>query len=101
MLPLDPERYRVPYNASFSLSERIPNDTQGWTDESAADDLFDTNRKRLARLQERLYAEHKQSLLIVLQAMDTAGKDSTIRNVTKGINPPGCHVVSFKAPSKR
>jgi PPK2 family polyphosphate:nucleotide phosphotransferase len=51
-------------------------------------------------LQERLYANATQSLLIVLQGMDTSGKDGTIRNVMSGVNPQGCKVVAFKAPSK-
>ena len=50
-------------------------------------------------LQERLYAESRRSVLLVLQAMDTAGKDSSIREVTDGLNPQGCRVWSFKAPS--
>jgi PPK2 family polyphosphate:nucleotide phosphotransferase len=57
-------------------------------------------RERMADLQERLWAEQKRSVLLVLQAMDTGGKDSTIRKVTAGLNPQGCHVYGFKAPSK-
>jgi PPK2 family polyphosphate:nucleotide phosphotransferase len=55
--------------------------------------------ERLAELQERLYAEANRSLLIVLQAMDTGGKDGTIKHVFKVVNPLGVHVASFKAPS--
>lgn len=54
----------------------------------------------VAELQEKLYAENKQSLLIVLQAMDAAGKDSTIGKLTKSMNAQGCHIHSFKKPSK-
>lgn len=57
------------------------------------------DRKHIAKLQHRLYAEDRRSLLLVFQAMDAAGKDSTIRAVTKGINPAGCRVYSFKKPS--
>lgn len=56
-------------------------------------------RKEIASLQYRLFAEDKQSLLLVFQAMDAAGKDSTIRAVLSGVNPAGCHVSSFKKPS--
>ncbi len=56
-------------------------------------------RKEIANLQYRLFAEDKQSLLLVFQAMDAAGKDSTIRAVLSGVNPAGCHVSSFKKPS--
>ena len=55
---------------------------------------------RIADYQERLYAEDARSLLLVFQAMDAAGKDSTIRAVTRGVNPAGCQVFSFKQPSK-
>lgn len=60
---------------------------------------FEENRTKIIALQDTLYAEHKQSLLIVLQAMDAGGKDSTIKAVTQGINPQGCSVVSFKQPN--
>ena len=56
-------------------------------------------RKEIGELQHRLFAENKNSLLLVFQAMDAAGKDSTIRSVLKGVNPAGCHVSSFKKPS--
>jgi PPK2 family polyphosphate:nucleotide phosphotransferase len=62
-------------------------------------DELNEQRDRIRRLQERLYAEHRQSLLIVLQAMDTGGKDGTIRGVFQGVNPQGCQVWAFKAPS--
>jgi PPK2 family polyphosphate:nucleotide phosphotransferase len=63
--------------------------------------LRETERltKKLSSLQDVLYAEHKHKILIVLQAMDTAGKDGTIRHVFSGINPAGVRVSSFKAPS--
>ena len=56
-------------------------------------------REQIAKLQHRLYAENRNSLLLIFQAMDAGGKDSTIRHVTKGINPAGCKVDSFKQPS--
>jgi len=56
-------------------------------------------RKEIGELQHRLFAEDKNSLLLVFQAMDAAGKDSTIRAVLRGVNPAGCHVSSFKKPS--
>jgi PPK2 family polyphosphate:nucleotide phosphotransferase len=58
------------------------------------------NRKELSKLQETFYAANKHSLLIVLQAMDAAGKDGAIRHVMSGVNPQGCSVHSFKSPSK-
>jgi PPK2 family polyphosphate:nucleotide phosphotransferase len=68
------------------------------TKEQAQKKLLSLNRK-LEALQEVLYAEHKHKVLIVLQAMDTAGKDSVIRSVFEGVNPQGVRVASFKAPT--
>lgn len=102
-LDFDYTKYRVPTDGAFSLASLDPADTQGLDeerDEDAAKDLLDENQERLDDLQERLFAERKQSLLLVLQAMDTAGKDSTIRKVMGDLNPQGCQVTSFKAPSK-
>lgn len=61
--------------------------------------LLDENRTALARAQELLYASDSYSLLVIFQAMDAAGKDGTIKHVMSGINPQGCQVFSFKAPS--
>lgn len=57
-------------------------------------------RKQIAEIQEKLYADNRYCVLLVFQAMDAAGKDSTIKNVLKGVNPAGCQVSSFKQPSK-
>ena len=56
-------------------------------------------RREIGKLQHQLFAEDKNALLLVFQAMDAAGKDSTIRAVLSGVNPAGCHVSSFKKPS--
>jgi PPK2 family polyphosphate:nucleotide phosphotransferase len=58
------------------------------------------NRHRLAGLQETLYADNRYAVLVILQGMDAAGKDGAIRHVMSGVNPQGCHVTSFKAPSE-
>lgn len=68
-------------------------------DKSAAQDIVEANRKRLISLQERLYAQDRWSVLLIFQGMDAAGKDSAIEHVMSGVNPQGCDVVSFKAPS--
>jgi PPK2 family polyphosphate:nucleotide phosphotransferase len=60
----------------------------------------DEVRLKIDELQEKLYAEGKQSLLIVLQAMDTGGKDGALKNLLKGLNPTGIHVTSFKKPTE-
>jgi PPK2 family polyphosphate:nucleotide phosphotransferase len=75
----------------------------GWTgsikDKKEAVTLLEDGIKRLAKEQDKLYAQDTYSLLLVFQAMDAAGKDGTIRHVMSGINPQGCQVFSFKAPS--
>ncbi|MDT3705815.1 MAG: polyphosphate kinase 2 family protein [Thiobacillus sp.] len=68
-------------------------------DKSDAREQLEEYRARLEALQELLYAEGKHKLLVVLQAMDTAGKDSTIRHVFQGVDPLGVKVASFKAPT--
>lgn len=98
MASLDVKRYLVT-GGSFSLDSIDPRDSQGW-DKSAGKERFRENKEAIIGLQEKLYAEGKQSLLFVFQAMDAGGKDSTIRALCSGINPQGCRVSSFKAPSK-
>lgn len=89
---------------SFRLADVDPDDTTPFKhnpdDRDEATPRLEALRKRLAELQELLYAEHKRSLLIVLQAMDTGGKDGAIENLLTGVNPAGVQVASFKAPSK-
>ena len=94
----DYNKYKVQGGSKFSLASMRSDDDQGVSKDDAKKVLKD-NRERLDELQERLFAEGKQSLLIVLQAMDTGGKDSTIEAVTEGINPQGCVVASFKKPT--
>jgi len=95
-------RYQVKSGKRVKLSDWDPNDTD------ALDSSKDEGRakltelqKELSDLQELLYAEHQQRLLVILQGMDTSGKDGAIRHVFKGVNPQGVRVVSFKAPSER
>ena len=76
-----------------------PGDTAGYEKPENAAAFLDEGVEFLARYQEKLYAENARSLLVVLQALDAAGKDSTIEHVMSGINPMGCQVTSFKAPS--
>lgn len=95
------ERFRVTDGDGFRLKHFDPADTCGLAlDKDSAKVLLLAGVQRLHELQERLYAEKRWSLLMVLQAMDTAGKDSTIEHVMSGINPQGCRVTSFKAPSE-
>lgn len=102
-MTIDLEPFRIRHGEAVSLSERNPAETLGFTaaeHEAAAKEQLDVLVAQTDELQERLYAEGKQGLLVVLQAMDAGGKDSTIRKVFGGLNPQGVVVSSFKAPSK-
>lgn len=74
-------------------------DDDGHLNKKQAEEKFEELRKKLVKLHEMLFVENKRALLIVLQAMDTGGKDSTIRQIFSGVNPQSCNVASFKAPS--
>ncbi len=93
------ERYRISDGRKFHLKNMDPADPWGKKLKKIADQMMKQNCKRLAKLQERLYAHDRWSVLVIFQAMDAAGKDSTIKNVMTGVNPQGCEVHSFKAPS--
>ncbi|NDJ76336.1 MAG: polyphosphate kinase 2 family protein [Chloroflexi bacterium] len=93
--PLRPDVGQVVRLADFD-----PDYTGDFTDKDEAKDQLDENRDRLQDLQEVLYAEHKHALLIVFQAMDAGGKDSTIRHVMEGVNPQGVVVSNFKVPTE-
>ena len=83
----------------FRLADHDPADTVEMTDRKKAEALLEEGVKRIAVLQERLYAQNQWALLLIFQAMDAAGKDGTIKHVMSGINPQGCDVRSFKAPT--
>ena len=102
-MTIDLEQFRIRPGEAVSLTGRNPAETQRFTEaehEDAAKGQLDVLVDRIDNLQERLYAEGKKGLLVVLQAMDAGGKDSTIRRVFGGLNPQGVVVSSFKAPSK-
>jgi PPK2 family polyphosphate:nucleotide phosphotransferase len=95
------KRYRVRKGSEFALAKIDPSDTCSIDIEKAeAKAILAEGVKRLAALQERLYADHTWGVLVVLQALDAAGKDSVIKHVMSGVNPQGCDVHSFKAPSE-
>jgi PPK2 family polyphosphate:nucleotide phosphotransferase len=87
--------YRIEPGRRVSLADHDPADTGSFTDDSELPELVE----RIADLQARLYAEEQRSLLVVLQGIDAAGKDSTVAHVFRGTNPQGCRVYSFKEPS--
>ena len=99
----DTSRFVSPFTITsgrnFRLRDFDPRDTRGLTDRVDAEQTLAAGVQRLAALQKKLYAQDRWGLLLVFQAMDAAGKDSAIAHVMSGVNPQGCQVFSFKAPS--
>lgn len=91
--------YKITRGQGFSLDRFDPGDTRGQDLKDQADVLLAQSIEVMAELQERLYAQDRWSVLLVFQAMDAAGKDGIIKHVMSGLNPQGCEVHSFKAPS--
>jgi PPK2 family polyphosphate:nucleotide phosphotransferase len=108
-VPFGPERKPTVTNFSkelmvkpgdeVKLSKYDPDDTLGWEKNHKTKSALKKSLEEIDSLQYVLYAEKKRSVLIVLQGLDAAGKDGTIRHVMSGVNPQGCHVTSFKVPS--
>jgi len=91
--------FQIADGSHFRLKEFDPADTLGLKSKEHARDALERGIVRMAKLQEKLYAQDRWAILLILQAMDAAGKDSTIKHVMSGVNPQGCQVNSFKAPS--
>ncbi len=93
--------YRVASGRKFRLRDHDPGDTMGYGSESKprAKELLQRGVSLMAEYQDRLYAQDRWAVLLVFQAMDAAGKDSAIKHVMSGVNPQGCQVFSFKAPT--
>ena len=92
-------RFALRPAGSLRWSDIDPDDHGDFKNEADAFEKTEAHIVKLDPLQERLYAEGKHSLLIILQALDTGGKDGTIRHVMRGVNPQGCNVTSFKPPT--
>ena len=95
---MDIARLRFDGQGKFRLKDFDPAGTHGMSKRDG-EKAVARHVEKLSALHDLLYAEHKRSLLIVLQGMDAAGKDGTIRHVMSGVNPEGCSVTSFKEPS--
>jgi PPK2 family polyphosphate:nucleotide phosphotransferase len=93
-------RMRVSEPKAFDLDKYDPGETFGWHKAAAAVELLDV-KTELDKLQQRLAAENRRSLLLILQARDAAGKDGTVRAIFSGLNPAGVKVTSFKVPAGR
>lgn len=93
--------YRIESGRKFRLKDFDPNDTSGISGDVKADakELLQGGVELLAEQQDKLYAQNQWSILLIFQAMDAAGKDGAIKHVMSGVNPQGCQVHSFKAPS--
>ena len=94
-------RYRVTSGRKFRLRDCDAGDTMGYGSDSKprARELLERGVSLMAEYQDRLYAQDRWAVLLVFQAMDAAGKDSAIKHVMSGVNPQGCQVYSFKAPT--
>ncbi|MDH6259224.1 polyphosphate kinase 2 family protein [Bradyrhizobium sp. BR13661] len=98
------DRYITPFRHDGSGKFHLKNyktDEKDDLDKETAQVILDANKQRLVAFQEKLYAQDCWSVLIVFQAMDAAGKDSAIKAIFEGINPQGCEVTAFKAPSSK
>jgi PPK2 family polyphosphate:nucleotide phosphotransferase len=91
--------FRVASGKDFHLNDFDPGDTGQLKSKAEADAVLTHGVQRLSELQDKLYAQNRWALLLIFQAMDAAGKDGTIKHVMSGVNPQGCQVYSFKAPS--
>ena len=92
-------RFRITDGRRFRLKQISPGDTAGLDSKDETADRLARGLESLRDQQEKLYAQGTWALLVIIQAMDAAGKDSTIEHVMSGVNPQGCQVSSFKAPS--
>jgi len=90
--------FRIDGSSKFHLQSHKTN-AKGGLDKEAGEKILDANRKRLAEFQEKLFAQDRWSVLVILQGLDAAGKDSAIKAIFEGINPQGCEVTSFKQPT--
>ena len=91
--------HRVKPDQAVNLHDHDANDTGDYKNKEEATERTEHLRQKLDALQELLYSERSRAVLVVLQGLDTAGKDGTIRHVMSGVNPQGCRVTSFKAPT--
>lgn len=93
-------RHKIVDGAGFKLADHPCDSTGDIDSKTQAEDLLKRGVEWLSEAQEKLYAQDRWSLLLIFQAMDAAGKDGTIKHVLSGVNPQGCEVSSFKAPSE-
>lgn len=91
--------YRIDSGKNFRLKDFDPGSTGHFRSKQHAQKLLDEGIAEMAELQDKLYAQDRWAVLLMFQAMDAAGKDGAIKHVMSGLNPQGCQVYAFKAPS--
>ena len=91
--------YCVTNGEKFRLKDFDPGDTNGMKSKKHAESMLRQSSEMLTQMQEKLYAQDVWALLLIFQGMDAAGKDGAIKHVMSGVNPQGCDVYAFKAPS--
>jgi PPK2 family polyphosphate:nucleotide phosphotransferase len=94
------EPFLVAKGAKFRLRDYDPGGTNGVKNEKHAGEILANRAGLLSNLQEKLYAQNRWTVLVILQGMDAAGKDGVVKHVMSGVNPQGCDVHSFKTPSE-
>jgi PPK2 family polyphosphate:nucleotide phosphotransferase len=94
------EPYRIDHGKDFRLKDFDPASTGHFRSKEHAQDLLELGISEMREQQDKLYAQRNWAVLIVLQAMDAAGKDGLVKHVMAGVNPQGCQVYSFKQPSE-
>lgn len=96
---MDIKKYRVKPNKKVDLEKFSTKKDDSYSKEEVKEEILPQNLEKMFEFQEKLYAENKRGILVVLQAMDAAGKDSLVKKVFTALNPAGCKVTSFKQPS--
>ncbi|OXZ29955.1 polyphosphate--nucleotide phosphotransferase [Finegoldia magna] len=96
---MDIKKYRVKPNKKVDLGKFSTRKDDSYSKKEVKEEILPQNLEKMFEFQEKLYAENKKGILVVLQAMDAAGKDSLVKKVFTALNPAGCKVTSFKQPS--
>ena len=96
---MDIKKYRVKPNKKVDLEKYSTRKDDSYSKKEVKEEILPQNLEKMFEFQEKLYAENKRGILVVLQAMDAAGKDSLVKKVFTALNPAGCKVTSFKQPS--
>lgn len=96
---MDIKKYRVKPNKKVDLEKFSTKKDESYSKKEVKEEILPENLEKMFEYQEKLYAENKRGILVVLQAMDAAGKDSLVKKVFTALNPAGCKVTSFKQPS--